>query len=209
MSKQKESLIIVGARGMGRELAGYLMTEGYSVKGFLDGGFSETKWTYPIPILDSPENWMPSHDERFIVALGEAKWRRHYVKLLTERGAQFTSFISKHAFVGSRVVIGDGSIVAPTAVLTGDIRLGCHCILNIHTSISHDCVVDDFVTLSPGSRITGRCVLAKDVFLGVNASLIPDVTLAAKIVVGGGAVVTKSWETEGITLVGVPAKRLC
>ena len=85
MSQQKESLIIVGARGMGRELAGYLMTEGYSVKGFLDGGFSETKWTYPIPILDSPENWMPSHDERFIVALGEAKWRQHYVKLLTER----------------------------------------------------------------------------------------------------------------------------
>ena len=208
MSKQKESLIIVGARGMGRELAGYLMTEGYSVKGFLDGGLSETKWTYPIPILDSPENWMPSHDERFIVALGEAKWRRYYVNLLAGRGAQFTSFISKHAFVGPRVSIGEGAIIVPTVVLTGDIRLGRHCILNVHTSVSHDCIVDDFVTFSPGSRIPGRCVLAKDVFLGVNASLIPDVTLAAKIVVGAGAVVTKSYETEGITLVGVPAKRL-
>ena len=206
MSKTADQLIIVGARGMGRELAGYLTAEGYSVKGFLDGGVSNAGWACQTPILGSPEDWTPSQNERFIVALGEAKWRRHYVKLLAERGAQFVSFISKHAFIGPRVTIGEGSIIAPTAVLTGDICVGCHCILNVHTSISHDCIVDDFVTFSPGSRIPGRCSLAEDVFLGVNASLIPDVALASGVIVGAGAVVTKSCDEPSLTLVGIPAK---
>lgn len=203
-----EEIIIVGARGMGRELLGYLQNEGIRVKGFLDGGLSRRDWNYMVPILGSPEEWMPSENERFIIALGEAKWRKYYVDMLTPRGAKFATFISKNAYVGPNVSIGEGAIIAPTAVITSDVSLGKHVILNIHTSISHDCVVGDYVTLSPGSRIPGRCTLNDGVFLGVNASLIPDVCLAKETIVGAGAVVTKSSACEGKTLAGLPAKVL-
>lgn len=203
-----EEIIIVGARGMGRQLLGYLHADGFAVKGFLDSGISQENWSYPIPILGSPEDWKPAENDRFLVALGEAKWRKYYVDLLTSRGAKFATFISNKAFIGPNVTIGEGAIIAPTAVITADVTLGKHAILNIHTSISHDCVIGDYVTLSPGSRIPGRCALGEDVFLGVNASLIPDIRLARGTQVGAGAVVTKSIAAEGKTLVGVPARAL-
>lgn len=202
----RDEIIIVGARGMGRELLGYCQDDGIPVKGFLDGGVSQEGWSHPVPILGNPEEWAPAENERFIVALGEAKWRKHYVDLLTSRGVKFATFISKKAYIGPNVTIGEGAIIAPTAVVTADVVLGKHAILNIHTSISHDCVVGDYVTLSPGSRIPGRCKLNDAVFLGVNASLLPDIHLADGTQVGAGAVVTKSIASEGKTLVGVPAR---
>lgn len=201
-------IIIVGARGMGRELAGYLHAEGYNVKGFLDDSVLQSERENRYPVLGSPDSWEPKDSECFIVALGDAKWRRHYVELLSSRNARFATFISNRAYVGQGVCVGEGSIVAPTAVITSDVVLGKHCILNVHTSISHDCTVGDFVTLSPGSRIPGRCVLGDDVFLGVNAALVPDVKIAADTIIGAGAVVTKSFMEPGKTLAGVPARVL-
>lgn len=205
--KHKE-IIIVGARGMGRELLGYLQEEGYSIKGFLDGGINPTDWQLETPLLGAPETWIPSENERFLIALGDAQWRRHYVDLLAQKGAKFATFVSKCAYVGPRVTIGEGSILSPTAVITADAVVGKHCILNIHASISHDCKVGDYVTFSPGSRITGRCTLEDDVFLGVNAALIPDVSIAQGSIIGAGALVTKSIFEQGKTHIGIPAKVL-
>ena len=202
----KDEIIIVGARGMGRELAGYMNAEGYKIKGFLDDLSGQGEWTNQFPILGSPESWEPKGNERFIVALGDAKWRRYYVDLLMPKNAKFATFVSNQAYIGPNVQIGEGSIVSPTAVITADVVLGKHSILNVHTSISHDCIVGDFVTLSPGARITGCCIVMQDVFLGVNSSLLPRITIPQGVIVGAGSVVIKSCEENDSVLVGVPAK---
>lgn len=51
-------------------------------------------------------------------------------------------------------------------------------------------------------------MIGNHVTLGVGAKVIGNVHLADGIVVGAGAVVVKSFEEKGITLVGVPAKKL-
>jgi sugar O-acyltransferase (sialic acid O-acetyltransferase NeuD family) len=207
MNKQshKNEIIVVGSRGMGRELVGYLHSEGYRIKGFLDDNIQDDRKNQ-YPILGSPNSWIPSTNERFLVALGDARWRRYYVDLLTAKQAKFATFISNRAYIGSNVCVGEGLIIAPTAVITSDSTIDRHCILNVHTSISHDCKGNDFVTFSPGSRVPGRCFLDDDVFLGVNAGLIPDVKIAKGIIIGAGAVVTKSFAETNKTLAGIPAK---
>lgn len=199
-------IIIVGARGMGQELAGYLQSEGVRIKGFLDSGFTPETWQGPYPLLGSPETWMPSPEERFFVALGSAQWRRFYADLLRGRGARFGTFISRFAYIGVNVSIGEGSIIAPMAVLTANISVGTFCIVNACATISHDSIIRDFVTITSGVRIPGRCVLESDVFLGVNATLIPDIRLADGTIVGAGAVVTRSVFTAHETVAGVPAR---
>lgn len=205
MSKQKESLIIVGARGMGRELASFIAEEAaFDILGFLDDATVEPKPSFPI--FGNVETWQVSKGEVYLVALGNPKWRRHYVDLLKAKGAQFATYVSSRAIVGKEVQMGEGTMVCPGAIVTTNVSLGQHVLLNIATSISHDCRVGDFVTLSPSSCVPGRCTLENDVFLGVNSTLLPDVTLAKRITVGAGAVVTKSYEEENLTLVGIPAK---
>jgi sugar O-acyltransferase (sialic acid O-acetyltransferase NeuD family) len=207
MSCSKERLIIVGARGLGRQLASFIAEESaFEILGFLDDATVEPKPSFPI--LGNVETWQVSKGEVYLVALGDPKWRRHYVDLLKAKGAQFATYISSRAIVGKDVQMGEGTMVCPGAIVTTNVSLGQHVLLNIATSISHDCRVGDFVTVSPGARATGNCVLADDVYMGVNSSLLPKVSLAMGITVGAGAVITKSYEEENLTLVGIPAKPL-
>lgn len=51
-------------------------------------------------------------------------------------------------------------------------------------------------------------VIGNDLDLGIGASVIGDITLGNHVRVGANAVVTKTFEGDGITLVGIPAKLL-
>ena len=54
-----------------------------------------------------------------------------------------------------------------------------------------------------------RCpIIGDDVRLGVGAKVIGNVTIANGITIAAGAVVVRSFEEEGITIGGVPAKKL-
>ena len=205
MSAHKERLVIVGARGLGRQLASFISDESaFEILGFLDD--SNNSPTPSHPILGRVEDWHVSEGEVYLVAMGDPTWRRHYVELLKAKGANFATYISKRAIVGTEVQIGEGTMICPGAIVTTNVSLGQHVLLNIATSVSHDCLVGNYVTLSPGARATGGCILTDDVYMGVNSSLLPRVSLAMGITVGAGAVVTKSYEQENLTLVGIPAK---
>jgi sugar O-acyltransferase (sialic acid O-acetyltransferase NeuD family) len=192
---------------MGRQLASFITEESaFELYGFLDDSTVEPK---PLqPLLGSVEEWSVSNGEVYLVALGDPRWRRHYVNLLRAKGARFATYISTRSIVGRDVQIGEGTMICPGAIVTTNVSLGQHVLLNIATSVSHDCLVGNYVTLSPGARATGGCILTDDVYMGVNSSLLPRVSLAMGITVGAGAVVTKSYEQENLTLVGIPAKPL-
>ena len=44
--------------------------------------------------------------------------------------------------------------------------------------------------------------------IGVGATIIGNITIADNIKIGAGAVVTKSFLTPGVTLVGIPAREI-
>ena len=51
-------------------------------------------------------------------------------------------------------------------------------------------------------------ILGDNVDVGVGAKIIGDVYIADDIIIGAGAVVTKSFYEKGITIAGVPAKKI-
>lgn len=51
-------------------------------------------------------------------------------------------------------------------------------------------------------------MLGKNVDLGIGAKIIGGVTIADNIKIGANAVVTKSFTEPGITIAGVPAKKI-
>lgn len=50
--------------------------------------------------------------------------------------------------------------------------------------------------------------IGNNVEIGVGAKVIGNITIADNIKIGANAVVTKSFDEEGITLVGIPARKL-
>jgi sugar O-acyltransferase (sialic acid O-acetyltransferase NeuD family) len=208
-----KNLIIIGARGYGREVhdlvkqcSGY-NTE-YVLKGFLDdksdalAGFGN----YP-EIISSVENYEIQENDVFVCALGSVKWKKHYVELILDKGGKFINLIHPSVILNTNAIIGNGLIVF------------------MNSNISNDCVIDDFVTiqgfvglghdtkLGKWSHLNAYCftggfvVLEEEVCLNTRATILPNVIVRKGATVGAASLVIRNVK-ENTTVFGVPAKKL-
>lgn len=106
-----------------------------------------------------------------------------------------------------RGIIGAGTFVAVGAVLTVDITIGKHAAILNNAVIGHDATVGDCAVICPGALISGGCQVGARAFIGAGAVLLPRVSIGADAIVGAGAVVTKD-VAAGTTAVGNPARAL-
>lgn len=210
MTTKKLQLVIIGAGPMGRETYQYAIESipDVAVRGFLDGrrGILDGFEGYPV-ILSSVDDYRICEDDVFVCALGDPAQRRHYVEAILCQGGEFISIIHPRAYIGRNVSIGKGCTIAPSAVVTCEVKIGDHVIVNVQSSISHDCILADYVTLSPGCHLPGGCRLGEGVFMGAHSTLIPNVCLADGVYVAAGAVVIDSGVAPNSRLMGIPAKR--
>lgn len=80
--------------------------------------------------------------------------------------------------------------------------------LNGNITVGENCRIMPFVTLAGDDVEDKAPTLGNNVTLGISSCVVGDVYLADNIVVGAGAVVTKSFYEPGIHIAGVPAKKL-
>ena len=109
------------------------------------------------------------------------------------------------AWLGNRITLGDGTVVCAGNLLTTDMTIGRHVILNLDCTVGHDAVVEDFVTVAPSVNISGNVAIGVGCDLGTGATLIQGVTIGHWTTVGAGAVVVRDLPAN-VTAVGVPAQ---
>jgi acetyltransferase-like isoleucine patch superfamily enzyme len=69
----------------------------------------------------------------------------------------------------------------------------------------HDNIIGNFVTIAPRAVLLGRVIIEDCVFIGANATILPNVIVGRNSIVGAGAVVTKDVPHNTIAR-GVPAR---
>jgi sugar O-acyltransferase (sialic acid O-acetyltransferase NeuD family) len=106
--------------------------------------------------------------------------------------------------VGSRVELGEGTLVCAGNIVTVDISLGRHVALNLDCTIGHDTIIEDFCTLSPGCHISGHVTMRQGAYGGTGCAVIEGREIGRYSVIGAGAVVTKDVPERSVA-VGVPA----
>jgi len=208
-----KNLIIIGARGYGREVCGLArQCSGYNteyiIKGFLDDkpdaldGFEN----YP-EIISSVENYEIQENDVFVCALGSVQWKKHYVEIILSKGGKFINLIH------------------PTVIFTSNVKLGNGLIIFMYSNISNDCIVDDFVTIqgfvaighdskigkwshiNAYSFTGGYAILEEEVCLNTRSTVLPHIIVRKGATVGAASLVIKNVK-EGTTVFGVPAKRI-
>jgi sugar O-acyltransferase (sialic acid O-acetyltransferase NeuD family) len=92
-----------------------------------------------------------------------------------------------------------------SAVINTEARVGSHVVVNSGAIIEHDCVLEDFSSISPGVRMGGRVVVGVAAFLSTGVTVAPRIRIGAGTVVGAGAVVTSDLP-EHVLALGVPAR---
>lgn len=143
-----------------------------------------------------------------VVAVGAPALRKKLVE--TWRGTSYETIVAASAQVHESSTVGVGGIIAPNVVVTTDVHIGKHTLLNVAASIQHNCVLGDYCTVGPGARIGGNVKLGDGVFVGIGAVLSNNVTVVSGVVIAAGAVVPPyvNLDVENGVYVGVPARLL-
>jgi sugar O-acyltransferase (sialic acid O-acetyltransferase NeuD family) len=208
-----KNLLIIGARGFGREVYNTAVESlGYKrnfiVKGFLDD--KETALDdykgYP-PIISSVEDYTPQKDDVFICALGEVSYKKKYTEIILSKGGEFINIIHRDVYIGSNTKLGVGCFFASGVKISCDVRIGNFVTMNFSSVVGHDAQIGDFSHLNSMSFMGGFSILEECSTLHTSAILLPHKKIGKHSVVGAGAMVYKNVK-ENTTVFGNPAQEL-
>ena len=140
-----------------------------------------------------------------MIAVANSK-DRETVYLSLPKETKYFTFIHPTALImDSNIQIGEGSFIGAYSILTTNIKLGKHAILNRQNQIGHDSIIGDFFSAMPGSVVSGNCKINDRVYLGTNSTIKEKIMVCNDVTIGLNSGVVKNILTSGV-YGGVPAK---
>jgi sugar O-acyltransferase (sialic acid O-acetyltransferase NeuD family) len=208
--KTKKSLVIVGAGGFCREVIWLAReTSVWQVTGILDDDPSmHEKVCCDVPVLGTVSDWTKFSESWFVVAIGSPRVRKNVVERMLALGdVKYATLIHPSVMMSEYVSVGEGSIITAGCILTTQILLGRHTIINLLTSVGHDVRTGDYCTLAPHTAVSGNVTMGDGVDVGTGALLIQGRTLGRGSSVSAGAIVSKDI-AENVFAAGSPARQI-
>ena len=186
---------LIGYGGHAREVMAQM---GEQLPCFVDDPYM-TKNSLPLSSFNPTEY-------EVMVAVGSSKARFDIVQKLPSNTKYFT-FIHPTALIMDSVKIGEGSFIGAYSILTTNIRLGKHALLNRGNHIGHDCTIGDYFSAMPGAIVSGDVLIYDCVYLGTNSTIKEKCSIHSFATIGMNSGVVKSIE-DSQTYIGTPAKKL-
>lgn len=208
-----KDLIIFGASGFGREVAWLVerinkKTPSWNILGFMDDNESiQGNDINGYKVLGRIEDIVRYPDSFFICAIGTSRVREKIIYRMRDLHptVKFATLIDPSVEISDYVAIGEGTIICAHSVVTVNIRIGAHVILNLGCTIGHDAIIQDFATLYPSVNVSGMTNIGHSSELGTGVQVIQGKGVGNYSIIGAGAVVVDDIP-DRCTAVGIPAK---
>lgn len=206
-----ESLIVVGASGLAREVFPVARAVGLDPIGILDDAAATLpRMIGGVLVVGTVDDAPFFPEDRLLVCVGSGLARERIVARLTELGVamqRYAVVIDPSVRNPGDCPVGPGSILLAGVVITADAVVGGHVVAMPGATITHDCVVDDFATLAAGVSLGGGVRVGRAAYVGMNASVRQGVAVGEGATIGMGAVVLGDVPSNE-TWAGVPAAPL-
>ena len=189
--------VLIGAGGHAREV---MFQMGIKLSMYVDEKYSNpNEGIFSIADLDPDKHII-------MIAIGDPVIRNKIADDLDVRFSFFT-FVHKTAIVDDQSHIGRGSFIGAYSIITTNVRIGDHTILNRHCQIGHDSRTGNYLSMMPGSVISGNVHIGNGFYLGTNSSVKEGLVITDGVKVGLNSGVVKSIDQPGI-YGGTPAKKI-
>ena len=208
-----KDLIIFGASGFGREVAWAVerinkVEPTWNLLGFMDdnNGIQQSEIN-GYRVLGKTADVGKYPDAYFVCAVGASRVREKIVSNMKKVNSaiKFGTVVDPSVEMSELVTIGEGTIICAHTIITVNIEIGSHVIINLDCTVGHDAILEDFVTLYPSVNVSGITNIGHAVELGTGMQIIQGKRVGDYSVIGAGAVVVKDIP-EKFTAVGSPAK---
>jgi acetyltransferase EpsM len=183
----------------------------YNIAGFIDD--DESKWGEVVNDIEvkGGDGWLRDlasggEKPRAVMALGEPKTKRIIAQKL-EGAVEWVTVVHPAAIISPYSTIGSGTVIQANVFVGPNVRIGKHCCFNFCSSVGHDAMLGDYVSVMSHCDITGYDVVKDGAYVATSVSIIPGVTVGEDAFVGAGSVVVKN-VPQGARVLGYPAKRM-
>ena len=206
-----KSVVIVGAGGFGSEVVEIFKDQNkqkkeWNILGFIDDNNKLHGKTINNYQILGGLDWFKEHnDVGCICTIGEPETKKKIVEKLQKMDVNFYKAIHPSVIMSEFIELGEGVIICAGTILTVNIKIGNHVVINLNCTIGHDTIIEDYCSMMPTVKINGNNHLHKGVYVGTGATFIHQVTIGAWSTIGAGAVVVKDIP-ENVIAVGIPAK---
>ncbi|WP_299409505.1 acetyltransferase [Acaryochloris sp. IP29b_bin.148] len=207
-----DNIVIIGSSGHAKVIIDIVQQEGrYNIAGLLDDGRNVGEQTlgYSVlgPVEDLPELVTAHAIKGVIVAIGDNFVRSQVAGRIQDvcPDLPFVSAIHPSASIATEVSIGEGTVVMAGVSINPCSSIGRSCILNTHSSLDHDSVLEDFASLAPHATTGGNCHIGQYSAISIGAVLVHGIHIGEQTVIGAGSVVMTSIQPF-VVAYGTPAK---
>lgn len=123
-----------------------------------------------------------------IISIGANQTRKRIAGSLK---VDFGKAVHPSVILSPEALIGEGTVAMQGGIIQSCVTVGKHCIINTGTSVDHECVVEDFVHLSPHTTLCGNVYIGEGTWIGAGSIILPGVRIGKWSIIGAGSVVTK------------------
>ena len=190
--------VLIGNGGHAREVTAQMGYKSLSKFRFVDDQYVDEN-TLPLSQFD-PTKYI------VMVAVADPKDRFDIIQRLPKE-TKFFSFIHPTALLMDDVEIDEGSFIGAYSILTTNIKIGKHAILNRGNQIGHDCRIGDYFSAMPGAIVSGNVTIYDCVYMGTNSSIKEKISVHSLTTIGMNSAVVKPIEEPGV-YVGSPSKKI-
>ncbi|MEY4505417.1 MAG: hypothetical protein RL154_1718 [Pseudomonadota bacterium] len=197
-----KKIYIFGASGHGKVVADIAKNQGYEVAAFIDDDNSKNEFCGfgCVRLKDIPQNSLVA------LAIGSNSARAKVAQKILDAKHNLATLIHSSAVISQSSSIDIGSVVMPLAIINADAKIGKGAIINSGAIVEHDCTLGDFVHICPKAALAGNVNVRALSWIGISSCVIQGKNIGKSVIVGAGAVVINDIE-DGLTIVGVPAKK--
>jgi len=205
-----KDIVIIGAGGFGREVA-WLIEDinkeklEWDIVGFVDDNKAIQGFEINGYKVVGDIDWLKGQELYVANAIGDPVIKKRVTERLRESINKYPVLIHPSVISSDKVSFGEGSIICAGNIITVNIEIGNHVIINLDCTIGHDAIIGDYSTVLPGVNVSGFVKMEECVSVGTGSTIIQGITIGKNTVIGAGAIVVKDLPAN-CTAVGSPAK---
>ncbi|WP_418606703.1 NeuD/PglB/VioB family sugar acetyltransferase [Georgenia sp. SUBG003] len=200
----------MAASGLAREVLDVVRATGsHDVVGLLDDDAAlHGEHVRDVPVLGGLEAVTAHPDAQLVLCAGRGQARDSLAERLAGLGVaedRYATVRHPSVDVPGSCTVGSGTVLLAHVAVTADVRIGRHVVVMPNATLTHDDVLEDFVTVCANVALGGSVHVGERAYLGMGGTVRERLTVGAGATLGMAAALVTDLP-PGQTWLGVPAR---